>query len=578
MMELKYSEILKLNKELPKTLKSSSYTISIISNIIVHQIKEILEYLLRTEGINANVNIGDYDNIIQSSTKYKNANIVIIFWELSNILDGLQFKIELFSQDQLDKILEKTKSEIDFVFKNLKNTSLVLINRFSSIHFSSLNIKKNNFDLLADQLNQYLENKISSNIRLINVEKLIANIGLGKCLDLRYFYSSKALYTVDFFKEYAMYIKSYVMSANGKSKKALIFDCDNTLWKGILSEDGFDNIEMNPRTKDGAVFAEVQAIALAFNKQGVLIGLCSKNNHDDIDEVIKSHKDMQLRDEHITINKSNWTDKVTNLKAISKELNIGLDSLVFVDDSPFEINLIREKLPDVTVLKVPKELYNYPKMLRNINGLFYNLSYTDEDKIKIKIYKDQEKRESAKKTFNDIDDYLSSLGLKMTIFKNDETFIPRMSQMTQKTNQFNLTTKRYTEIEIQNFINDPNVIVVAFSLSDNFGDNGLTGLSIIVLDENSKSSVIDSLLMSCRIIGRNVEFTFIDFIVNMLKEKSISVIESQYIKTSKNGQVKEFYDNCFFKLDSENDSTKKYILDINKYKSKQLNYIEVINE
>ncbi len=577
-MELKYSEILKLNKELPKTLKSSSYTISIISNIIVHQIKEILEYLLRTEGINANVNIGDYDNIIQSSTKYKNANIVIIFWELSNILDGLQFKIELFSQDQLDKILEKTKSEIDFVFKNLKNTSLVLINRFSSIHFSSLNIKKNNFDLLADQLNQYLENKISSNIRLINVEKLIANIGLGKCLDLRYFYSSKALYTVDFFKEYAMYIKSYVMSANGKSKKALIFDCDNTLWKGILSEDGFDNIEMNPRTKDGAVFAEVQAIALAFNKQGVLIGLCSKNNHDDIDEVIKSHKDMQLRDEHITINKSNWTDKVTNLKAISKELNIGLDSLVFVDDSPFEINLIREKLPDVTVLKVPKELYNYPKMLRNINGLFYNLSYTDEDKIKIKIYKDQEKRESAKKTFNDIDDYLSSLGLKMTIFKNDETFIPRMSQMTQKTNQFNLTTKRYTEIEIQNFINDPNVIVVAFSLSDNFGDNGLTGLSIIVLDENSKSSVIDSLLMSCRIIGRNVEFTFIDFIVNMLKEKSISVIESQYIKTSKNGQVKEFYDNCFFKLDSENDSTKKYILDINKYKSKQLNYIEVINE
>ena len=137
-----------------------------------------------------------------------------------------------------------------------------------------------------DQLNQYIEKKIPENVRLVELEKVIANIGLEKSLDLRYFYSSKALYTVDFFKAYAEYIKPLLISANGKAKKALIFDCDNTQRKGILGEDGFDNIEMSSRTKDGAIFAEIQAMALALNKQGVLIGLCSKNNPEDVDDFV----------------------------------------------------------------------------------------------------------------------------------------------------------------------------------------------------------------------------------------------------------------------------------------------------
>ena len=323
MMELKYSEILKLNKELENHLTSSFYNITVLSNVIVHQIKEILEYLLRSEVINANVRLGDYDNIVQDSKKYQNSNAVIIFWELCNIINGLQYKIELINNDQLDEILEQTKSEIDLVLKNFEKTSLVLINKFTSLSFSSLNIRNNNLEKLAGQLNQYLENKITANVRLVELEKVIANIGLDNSLDLRYYYSSKALYTIDFFKAYAEYVKPYVMSANGKSKKALIFDCDNTLWKGILGEDGFDNIEMSSRTKDGAIFEEIQSIALTLNKQGILIGLCSKNNPIDVDEVIESHQDMKLKNEHITINKSNWSNKVSNLKEIAQELNIG---------------------------------------------------------------------------------------------------------------------------------------------------------------------------------------------------------------------------------------------------------------
>ena len=367
------------------------------------------------------------------------------------------------------------------------------------------------------------------------------------------------------------------MSANGKAKKALIFDCDNTLWKGILGEDGFDNIEMSAKTNDGSIFSEIQAMALALNKQGILIGLCSKNNPDDVDEVIKSHPDMQLRNEHISINKSNWSDKVSNLKDISQELNIGLDSLVFVDDSSFEVNLIREQLPEITVLQVPERLYEYPKMLRENSGLFYNLSLTAEDRKKTDMYKQQVKRTSIKMEYSDIKDYLVSLGLKMIIYQDDESIIPRMSQMTQKTNQFNLTTKRYTEGDIQKFINDSNSDVYAFSVSDKFGDSGVTGLCITNIDDNSKTANIDTLLMSCRIIGRNVEYAFIDYIIKIIKEKKINVIKAKYIKTQKNEQVKEFYDKCSFNLTESDDSVRKYYLDMSNYELKQLNYIEIIN-
>ena len=184
-MKLKYSDILRLNKELGNNIESGYYDITVLSNIVVHQLKEILEYSLRAEGINANVEFGDYDNVVQDSQQYKDANAVIIFWELCNIIDGLQYKIELLNNDQFDEILEKTKSEIDLVLKNLDKMSLVLINKFTSLSFSHSNIGKIHLDDLAKTLNQYLEEKITSNVRLVEIEKVIASVGVSNCLDLR---------------------------------------------------------------------------------------------------------------------------------------------------------------------------------------------------------------------------------------------------------------------------------------------------------------------------------------------------------------------------------------------------------
>jgi len=574
MKDLKYSEILRLNKELEDVVKLDPYNISLLSNVVVHQGKEIIECQLRVDGINANIKLGDYDNIVQDSNRQEKIDATIIFWELANLIDGLHYKIDLLSEVEVDELEQRVESEIEFALKNLKNSPLVIINQFTSLFFSSSNIRNNKLEDLAQRLNFYLTSFLQPNLQLINIDKVISSVNIGESFDQRYYYSSKAPYSVSFFRAYAEFIKPIFMSTNGKAKKALIFDCDNTLWKGILGEDGINNIDMSAKTKDGAIFKEIQSIALSLSKQGIIIGLCSKNNPEDVNDVLANHPDMVLQDNHITIKQVNWSDKVTNIKKISKKLSIGLDSLVFVDDSPFEVNLVKEYLPDVTILQVPEILYEYPQMIRKNLGLFYNSSHSTEDGKKTEMYREQKQREDVKSEFSGIDDYLASLELKVTIFNNDESLIPRMSQLTQKLNQFNLTTKRYTESEIKNMVLSSNVEIFAFSLKDKFGDYGVTGLCIINLHEKN-IAVIDNFLMSCRVIGRSVEYVFMDFIVNSLIQNKFKEIKSEFVKTKKNMQVEQFYDNCSFMHLKVEGLTRYYKLDICDFKKSGINYIEV---
>lgn len=575
MKDIKYSEILRLNKEFTFDESVRPIEIRVLSNVSVQQSKEIFEFTLRSESIPANVYYGDYDNIIQDSLKYQTSNVVIIFWEICNISDGFEYSSYLLDEDYINKLIERTKQNIDLVFQNLKATSLVLFNRFSALLFSYPTIQSNNLKLIADQLNQYLEEKATSTIKIIDIDKVIAQAGVERSLNLRFYFSSKALYSIDFFKTYAQFVKPYILAANGKAKKALIFDCDNTLWGGIVGEDGIDGIEMSVKTKNGKIFNQVQSIALALNQKGILLGLCSKNNVKDVDEVLNNHPDILIKNEYITIKKVNWNDKITNLREIASELNIGLDSIVFVDDSSFEVNLVKERLPEIKIIQVPEKLYEYPITLLKHFDLFYNLSYSREDKQKTKLYKQQSLREVEKKSFANIDDYLVSLELCLTVFKNDPSLIARLSQMTQKTNQFNLTTKRYTETEISNFIYHPTHDVFGISVKDKFGDNGVTGLCILNLDKDTYSVTFDVFLMSCRIIGRKIEYAFMDHLVSYLKENNVKTASASYIPTKKNGQVSDFYANCFFNEKLSIDGSKNYVLNINEYKPHNIDYIKI---
>ena len=557
---MKYSEIIRSNHELEGALKETEYKVVILSNIMVHQSKEICEYLLRVESVNASVSIGEYDNIVQDSAKIQDVNAVLIFWETCNFIDGLQYKINTLSEKDFQSLVEKIKLEIDLVFNNLKETPLVLINKFTSLVFDQFSLPISRINKLTSELNFYLEGAIGENVKIIDINKVISKLSISSSVDLRYYYSSKTLYSVELYMQYFEYIKPIFLSTAGKIKKALIFDCDNTLWKGVLGEDGFNNIK---------IYQEIQYLALSLAKKGVIIGICSKNNPEDVDEVLKKHQDMIIRDNDIVIKKVNWSDKASNLKLIAKELNIGTDSLVFIDDSSFEIDLIKKKLPEVRVFQVPKKEYEYGLMVRELSNLFYNSSETKEDERKVQIYKEQLQRTKGEESIGNIDDYLATLGLVLKVYIDDLTQVARISQMTQKTNQFNLTTKRYTNPEITALIKEEGSTVISINVQDKYGDNGLIGLAIL----DNTQSMIGTLLLSCRALGRNIEYQFMDVIVGIAKRNKLIELSAAYIKTNKNQQVVDFYEKCGFIKLNESDGDSQYSLQVNSYKNQNIQYI-----
>jgi len=568
-----YQNILIENKKLGENFpRGSEYRINILSNMMVPQIKELLEYCLRLQGINAVVEFGNYDNIVQDSRHLSKAHAMIIFWEAANLINGLQYKAETMKKGEIESLLEKVKREIEYVFSNLAATPLVVFNKFSSLVFNHSFLRSNNFDYIVNELNSFLEPKVPSGGVLVDIDKVIASISIEKSVDWRFYYSSKMLYTIEYYKQYVDYVKPLFMAVNGKAKKVLIFDCDNTLWEGVVGEDGKDGIKMDDETPEGTVFEEVQSLGLSLAQKGVMLGICSKNNPADVDEILGG-EGMTIKDDDLTIKKVNWSDKYQNLASVADELNVGEDSLVFIDESDFEVGLIREKMPMVTTVQVPKSLYAYPVLFRKYMDLFFNFSISIEDQKRGRMYKQNKARQKMKVSFLNLDDYLRALELRVCLHENDQSSAARVAQLTQKTNQFNLTTKRYTEADIKRMMASNDHKIIAFSVFDKFGDNGMVG--VFIIKHIGGIADIDTFLMSCRIIGRNIEYVVFDRLVDRLKQLGMLQIRSWYKKTTKNGQVSNFFSNLGFKVVSENKDATEYVLPISGYKGSNVDYIKV---
>lgn len=572
---MKFSEIIQKNNELGKNSLEPSYGISLLSNIIINQLNPILEFELRSKGVNAKVTNGDYDNILQDSSKVSDSSLVIIFWELANLIDGFQYKANLLTKEETSMYISRFKNEIDMVFNNMENSPLVIVSKFSSLVFNYENLALNNFDSICKELNEYLVENKRNNMFLIDIDKVLAKISIIESVDFRNYYSSKSLYTVAFLKEFTSYISPLVLSVTGKSKKAIIFDCDNTLWKGIIGEDQVDGLFISSTTGKGVVYEEVQSIAKELVKKGIILGLNSKNNLDDVEEVLNQSL-MVIGNDDISIKKINWNDKVSNLKEIARELNIGIESIVFVDDSDFEINLVKKYLPLVKTIQVPTENYLYPSEIRKNLSLFFNFNITNEDLNRGKMYAQEAERKENQINFENIEEFISSLGLELKILINDNKNIARIAQLTQKTNQFNLTTKRYTETEIVHFLKKDNFKIFAFEVKDKYGDFGLTGEAFI--EVNGNEAIIDTFLMSCRVLGRNIEFKFIEEVFCNLKKNGVTKIKASYIPTFKNVQVIDLYDSMGFTLLGVHNSVKNYEINLNDHKPKLFDYINVTYE
>jgi FkbH-like protein len=576
MSSMKIHEIIAENRRLQEELTGKKkYTIAVLSNLTCAPVKDILEYCIVREGIPASVVFGDYDTIVQDSERYRGCDLLIYFWELGNIADGLCYKANVMGPEEIDTLISGIKAEIDLVFSLVGDSSLVIFNRFSTRLLGHRTLRGDTFQTICRTLNDYVEENAPKNTVLVDTDTVIAETSIAKSADLRFYHSSRSLYTIDFYRNYCRHIRPVILSRQGRAKKALIFDCDNTLWKGIVGEDGPGGIEMSGETGDGRIFQEIQYLALELNRRGVLLGICSRNNPEDVKAVFETHPDIRLKWDDLTVTAINWNDKVTNLQEIAQKLNIGLDSLVFVDDSEFEVNDVRQRLPQVTVVQVPAKIHEYPGVLRQASDYFFTLSTSPEDTERAKEYRQQFKRDEDRQKFGTLDDYLRSLELKMEISIDPPGSSPRIAQLTQKTNQFNLTTRRYTEADIDRFIGDPRAKVYAFRVLDRFGDYGLTGVCILTIDPGKRSAAIDTFLMSCRTLGRNIEFRFMDFLVEQLSRSGIGSVYATFIRTEKNQQVGDFYEKAHFTLLATDGIEKQYCLKLNDYQPADIKYIEI---
>jgi|WetSurMetagenome_2_1015567.scaffolds.fasta_scaffold33142_3 FkbH-like protein len=574
MDSLKYSEILKQNAILAKDVENiPSYRINVLSNFTCNQLKDILEFNLRASKLNPEVKLGNYDNIIQESYNCFGAQLVIVQYDLINIIDKYPNFIEDFSEEQILSLFQTVKLDIDLVINNLQLIPAVVFNTFSAIGVYLNAVIPSKADLLARKLNEYLYSIKATNLHVLDINSAIAKVGLHNTFDFRMFYLSKSIYTISFWKEYVYELSTIVYRYTGKLKKIIIFDCDNTLWKGILGEDGMTGIDMSPQSKTGQIYNKIQQIAVWLSNQGILVALCSKNNSADVEKVMAEHPDMRLKKDHVVISKINWLDKENNLREIAKELNIGLDSFVFVDDSSFEVNLINQQVPEILTLQVPAALHEYPDQLLKLIERYFYLSGNTADIDKTKQYKVQSQRDEEKSKHHSLEDYLSSIGIEITIKENDATQVERIAQLTQKTNQFNLTTKRYTEKQIEIFMNSDKENVFSVSVSDKFGDSGLT--AVCILQENNEIVSIDTFLMSCRIMGRNIEYAIMNYLVKTYEQRGFKIIESAYFPTIKNIPVTNFYDESGFFLVKQEETKKEYKLLISDYKPRNIEYIKI---
>jgi FkbH-like protein len=345
---------------------------------------------------------------------------------------------------------------------------------------------------------------------------------------------------------YGEYVARVLAARQGLSAKCLVFDLDNTLWGGVVGDDGVEGIVIGNGSAEGEAFLAVQHYGLAQARRGVILAVCSKNDEANAFEPFDRHPDMAMKRNDVACFVANWDDKATNIGEIARRLNIGVDSLVFVDDNPFERNLVRAKLPMVAVPEVPEDPALVPQCLADA-GYFEGVTLTSDDVRRNEQYVQNVRREAAADSARDIDTYLRSLDMVLEWGRFDATNLPRVVQLINKTNQFNLTTRRYTEDEIRALMVDPNAVGLHFRLKDQFGDNGL--IAVVIGKMQGDSLAIDTWLMSCRVLKRRVEETTLAILAAEAKRLGALFLIGEYRPTPKNGMVRDHYRSLGFDLD-----------------------------
>ncbi len=396
---------------------------------------------------------------------------------------------------------------------------------------------------------------------LLDVAGLAATVGLAEWHSPEQWNLAKLPFSAEYVPLYAEHLARTIAAIRGKSRRCLVLDLDNTLWGGVIGDDGLDGIQLAQGDAAGEAYLSVQRYALALRERGVVLAVSSKNTDETARTPFRQHPEMLLREEHIAVFQANWDDKATNIKAISDTLALGLESMVFLDDNPAERAIVREFLPQVAVPELPTDPALYARTL-SAAGYFESTAFSAEDAKRAGYYQDNAQRVTLQGQFTDMESYLASLQMVITFQPFDETGRSRISQLINKSNQFNLTTRRYTEAEVAHLEADPSLLTLQVRLADAFGDNGM--ISVVICREAGDASwEFDTWLMSCRVLGRRVQNMVLREVLFHCKSAGLDKLIGKYFPTERNQLAETHYQKLgFTEISREPNGTTVWELDV----------------
>jgi len=396
---------------------------------------------------------------------------------------------------------------------------------------------------------------------LCDISAIQNQVGKNMFFQSSVYINTEMVLSIDVLPHIAYKTLGIISAMQGKFKKCVILDLDNTTWGGIIGDDGLENIQIGS-LGIGKAFSEFQYWVRKLKNRGIIVAVCSKNTESIAKEPFEKHPDMVLKLDDIAVFVANWENKVDNIRKIQGILNIGFDSMVFLDDNPFERNMVRENIPELTVPELPEDPAEYLEYLYTLN-LFETVSYTADDAERTKQYQVEAQRVTLFEKFTNEDDFLENLNMVSVVEPFNKFNTPRVAQLSQRSNQFNLRTVRYTEADLEAMATSPAHFTFSFTLEDKFGNNGL--ICVIILEKESDEVMfINTWFMSCRVLKRGMENFTLNTIANFAKDNNFKFLKGEYIATAKNGMVADHYKNLGFEQQAD-----YWMLDVVQYPNKK---------
>ena len=563
-----------LRHKLPLT----RFKLAILRSFTVEPIVPLLRAEAFAYGIDLDVHVGDFNTYVQdivdpSSSLYRfAANAVVLAVRSEDVAPDLAREFADLAPEaarqSADRVVASSESWVASFRKN--SQAALILHALERPRNASLGVLDSQSEAgqsgLIRDINSQLRRIAASHrgVYVLDYDALVARHGSEHWHDERKWLMARLPIAADHLLDMAREWMRFVIPLSGRVAKCLVVDLDNTLWGGIIGEDGMAGIKVGAEYP-GAAFQSLHRALLDLSRRGILLAICSKNNSDDAMEALEKHPGMLVRAGNFAAMRINWTDKAQNLREIAQELNIGIDSLAFVDDNPFEREQVRAALPEVTVIDLPKNPLEYAAAVRDC-PVFERLSLSAEDQQRTAMYAEQRERSHAEQSFQTKEDFFRFLEQEAELEPVTELSLARVAQLTQKTNQFNLTTRRYSEQQIAEMAAKPDWHIFSIKVRDRFGDHGLVGVAIAhdVVDAQGKQCEVDTFLLSCRVIGRTVETALLAHIASSAARRGCTRLWGWFLPTKKNAPARDFYSQHGFERQEGNGTGSLWTLDLEK--------------